>query len=528
VNTRVRRILKNMSLILAIFVIFSIVVIIIIPIESFAYQDPTFSTHVQFDGKNFIPSTISATNKVFLKNTSESAIEITIKSYHTIGSQAFPQEESITIRPDQVKTIQIPIQITDPVLSQIKFISQSGSLLIIDNQGKNDYNKFLANISSVPEGIKNTSSVPDWVKNNAGWWADGQIDDQTFVNGVKFLIKENIIQVEKSAENSDNQAQNIPSWIKNNAKWWSEDKISEDDFLKGIQFLINNRIVDVSEKPVIETSETKRLEELELAKKRAKERAEQAKKMEVKMFQVYLNNLDNGYTLTDTKNDQLVDLDIIIHDSTHFFTDQKGHLIITYVTQYASDTFGQQYLDLNISDFNNEEDDTYTFQLSGEEKCILHVKQIICIAGKYSFYSSTLSSDESFKFMDIMLKKYYEAQGKEFKQSTKQLSKEATIIPKIEKTYEEKIESLFDVEVIDCRDSPSGNYVDWSGSITSYALEPLDVTIILTGEDINGKIVTFEKEYVYDIYPDQTVFMTGFLDNVPGFDSCGYKIENIR
>ena len=32
--------------------------------------------------------------------------------------------------------------------------------------------------------------VPDWIKNNAGWWAEGQIDDQTFVNGIQFLIKE--------------------------------------------------------------------------------------------------------------------------------------------------------------------------------------------------------------------------------------------------------------------------------------------------------------------------------------------------
>ena len=38
------------------------------------------------------------------------------------------------------------------------------------------------------------AKIPDWVKNNAGWWADGQIDDNSFVNGIKYLIESGIIQ----------------------------------------------------------------------------------------------------------------------------------------------------------------------------------------------------------------------------------------------------------------------------------------------------------------------------------------------
>ena len=37
--------------------------------------------------------------------------------------------------------------------------------------------------------------IPDWIKNNAGWWADGQIDDTAFLQGIQFLIKEGIIIV---------------------------------------------------------------------------------------------------------------------------------------------------------------------------------------------------------------------------------------------------------------------------------------------------------------------------------------------
>ena len=37
--------------------------------------------------------------------------------------------------------------------------------------------------------------IPAWIKNNAGWWADGQIPDSAFVQGIQFLIKEGIINL---------------------------------------------------------------------------------------------------------------------------------------------------------------------------------------------------------------------------------------------------------------------------------------------------------------------------------------------
>ncbi len=41
-------------------------------------------------------------------------------------------------------------------------------------------------------GHKKPTSIPAWIKNNAGWWADGQIPDSAFVDGIQFLIKEGI------------------------------------------------------------------------------------------------------------------------------------------------------------------------------------------------------------------------------------------------------------------------------------------------------------------------------------------------
>ena len=41
------------------------------------------------------------------------------------------------------------------------------------------------------------TKVPSWVKNNAGWWAQGLIDDDAFAQGIEFLIKEGIIDAGK-------------------------------------------------------------------------------------------------------------------------------------------------------------------------------------------------------------------------------------------------------------------------------------------------------------------------------------------
>ena len=41
----------------------------------------------------------------------------------------------------------------------------------------------------------NEISIPDWIRNNAGWWAEGEIDDNTFVSGIQYLIKIGVIKV---------------------------------------------------------------------------------------------------------------------------------------------------------------------------------------------------------------------------------------------------------------------------------------------------------------------------------------------
>ena len=43
--------------------------------------------------------------------------------------------------------------------------------------------------------MSNPSEIPVWIKNNAGWWADGSIDDSSFVQGIQFLVQEGFMSI---------------------------------------------------------------------------------------------------------------------------------------------------------------------------------------------------------------------------------------------------------------------------------------------------------------------------------------------
>ena len=86
------------------------------------------------------------------------------------------------------------------------------------------------------------AEVPDWIKNNAGWWADGQIDDRAFVSGLQWLISNGIMNIPPTVQGTGSDDV-IPSWIKNNAGWWADDLIDDRNFVTGLQWLITNGIM---------------------------------------------------------------------------------------------------------------------------------------------------------------------------------------------------------------------------------------------------------------------------------------------
>lgn len=86
--------------------------------------------------------------------------------------------------------------------------------------------------------------IPSWIKSNAGWWAEGTITDNDFVQGIQYLIQKGIIKVPPT-QSEGATTQSIPSWIKRNAGWWADGTIGDSDFVQGIQYLIKQGIIKI-------------------------------------------------------------------------------------------------------------------------------------------------------------------------------------------------------------------------------------------------------------------------------------------
>ena len=125
-----------------------------------------------------------------------------------------------------------------------KLVLEKIKLLDTDNMSDDSTHTLIES----PPIIDTTKEIPSWIKSNAGWWAEGVIDDSSFVQGIQFLITENMLQIPDSSTYpaSDITTKEIPSWIKSNAGWWSNGLISDEDFLKGIQYLVKNGIISVN------------------------------------------------------------------------------------------------------------------------------------------------------------------------------------------------------------------------------------------------------------------------------------------
>ena len=91
-------------------------------------------------------------------------------------------------------------------------------------------------------------SLPNWTKNIAGWWGDGFLSDQIFIDSIQFLEKEEFIFVEEQYGESlitepTPRYEELPEWYKNTAKWASQGSITEEVFLESLEYLINKKII---------------------------------------------------------------------------------------------------------------------------------------------------------------------------------------------------------------------------------------------------------------------------------------------
>ena len=93
----------------------------------------------------------------------------------------------------------------DGIYQESIFIPTDGQYefkLILTGQYSNTFENFLVSTSNFEinsQSILNkekTNIIPNWIKNNAEWWAAGSINDDAFIQGLQFLIKEGILEIQ--------------------------------------------------------------------------------------------------------------------------------------------------------------------------------------------------------------------------------------------------------------------------------------------------------------------------------------------
>ena len=100
-------------------------------------------------------------------------------------------------------------------------------------------------ISGFEQGLPpDMPKIPMWVKQNGSWWSTGEIIDSEFLEGIKFLIDKQIIEI-PLLESSSQSEWKIPGWTKTIVGWWNEEQISDDEFLFIMKNLIEREIIIV-------------------------------------------------------------------------------------------------------------------------------------------------------------------------------------------------------------------------------------------------------------------------------------------
>jgi len=167
---------------------------------------------------------------LIMDTSSDGTVEITIPR-SLLDAKFDTLDDEFFVLVDGFETDYVEINSTSEYRTLV--IPFFGGDSVIDVIGTDALNPF----SPEPE-------IPSWIKNNAEWWADDQIDDTTFIQGIQYLITEGIMDIPQT-ESGESSGNEIPSWIKNNAEWWADDQIDDTTFIQGIQYLIANGILQV-------------------------------------------------------------------------------------------------------------------------------------------------------------------------------------------------------------------------------------------------------------------------------------------
>lgn len=386
----------------------------------------------------------------------------------------------------------------------------------------------------------------------------------------------------------------IPLWIKNNAKWWAEGQIDEESFLGGIQYLVKNRIITIKSDDVGKSFVKS------LPSSKYKETHIEGFPDPLKTPEHYLDRYFNEQQYREWFDREFPDTTIfeiigLIPDESHIFEfmipdesftksqgikKQENQMFIGSYTGLPSGgtTFvfeNKNNISFTISKAQNFDEamiavskipkvgylsDVYVIGdvLCAGDRLLLYM----CVYDKYIIFQDAKYSDNNAKklaisLIDETIKKISSIEGKYYVSPLSEkysLWKNGELIEKFQEftymgvvnideytvkfeeteSYSEQLEASrisnfgynVDIQIIECIPFGSDS-VKVGYSITNYYDQVISMDLAVQGLDRSGQVITFDTDRVYDLYPQDTVFEISYIDNHSDMKSCNVYINKI-
>ncbi len=103
-------------------------------------------------------------------------------------------EESKVLDTEEETTIDVPESETETETEkEIEEVAETENEMVVETENVSEKEKIVA--EQVPSNGESNEEIPGWIKNIALWYGQGNVTEDEFINAIKFLINQGILEV---------------------------------------------------------------------------------------------------------------------------------------------------------------------------------------------------------------------------------------------------------------------------------------------------------------------------------------------
>ncbi len=101
-------------------------------------------------------------------------------------------EEPKVLDTEEETTIDVPVSETETE-KETEEVAETENEMVVETENVSEKEKIVA--EQVPSNGESNAEIPGWIKNIALWYGQGNVTEDEFINAIKFLINQGIIEV---------------------------------------------------------------------------------------------------------------------------------------------------------------------------------------------------------------------------------------------------------------------------------------------------------------------------------------------